>query len=210
MTIIQKIVARGFKSFSKHTELVFGNDYNCILGPNGSGKSCHYDTLVQKDDGSEVKIGELVEEQINKNQTKTLDDGIYCDNKEEIKLISLNPNSMKSEAIKVSKFIKREGEPYLYEIKVNSGKKVKTTGCHPLIVFRNGKIVSSLARDLKENDLIATPRIIFTSSNSNDKDFARLFGYVIGDGYINYYMKRIEFVNKDKEIIKDYKNKKAF
>ncbi|HLC55753.1 MAG TPA: chromosome segregation protein SMC [Candidatus Nanoarchaeia archaeon] len=212
MTIIQKIVARGFKSFSKHTELVFGNDYNCILGPNGSGKSCHYDTLVQKDDGSEVKIGELVEEQINKNQTKTLDDGIYCDNKEEIKLISLNPNSMKSEAIKVSKFIKREGEPYLYEIKVNSGKKVKTTGCHPLIVFRNGKIVSSLARDLKENDLIATPRIIFTSSNSNDKDFARLFGYVIGDGYINYYMKRIEFVNKDKEIIKDYKNliKKLF
>ncbi len=39
MTTIQKIVARGFKSFSKHTEFVFGSDYNCILGANGSGKS---------------------------------------------------------------------------------------------------------------------------------------------------------------------------
>ncbi len=212
MTIIKKIVARGFKSFSKHTEMVFGNDYNCILGPNGSGKSCDYSTLVQLQDGFEVKIGELVEEQIKRNITKNLDDGIYCENKEEIKIISLNPDSMESESVKISKFIKREGEPYLYEIKVNSGKKVKTTGCHPLIVFRNGKIVSSLARDLKENDLIATPRIIFTSSSLNDKDFARLFGYIIGDGYISFKLKRIEFVNKDKEVIEDYKNliKKLF
>ncbi len=30
---------QGFKSFAKHTELVFGPDFNCCLGPNGSGKS---------------------------------------------------------------------------------------------------------------------------------------------------------------------------
>jgi len=36
-----------------------------------------------------------------------------------------------------------------------------------------------------------------------DKDFARLFGYVLGDGYITH--NRVEFVNKDEELIKDFK-----
>jgi len=39
MTVIQKITAKGFKSFAKRTELLFGNEFNIILGPNGSGKS---------------------------------------------------------------------------------------------------------------------------------------------------------------------------
>ena len=45
MTRINKMVMRGFKSFAKHTELVFGPDYNCVLGPNGSGKSNVLDAL---------------------------------------------------------------------------------------------------------------------------------------------------------------------
>ncbi len=39
MTVIKSISAKGFKSFAKKTELLFGNNYNCIIGPNGSGKS---------------------------------------------------------------------------------------------------------------------------------------------------------------------------
>ncbi len=35
----------GFKSFGKHTELLFGEKFNCILGPNGSGKSNVLDSL---------------------------------------------------------------------------------------------------------------------------------------------------------------------
>ena len=35
----------GFKSFAKRTELVFGDDFNCVLGPNGSGKSNILDAL---------------------------------------------------------------------------------------------------------------------------------------------------------------------
>lgn len=45
MTKINKIVMHGFKSFAKHTELVFGGDFNCVLGPNGSGKSNILDAL---------------------------------------------------------------------------------------------------------------------------------------------------------------------
>ncbi|MBT4021849.1 chromosome segregation protein SMC [archaeon] len=36
---------QGFKSFAKKTEIVFGDDFNCILGPNGSGKSNVLDAL---------------------------------------------------------------------------------------------------------------------------------------------------------------------
>ncbi|MFH1849795.1 MAG: chromosome segregation protein SMC [archaeon] len=45
MTLIQKIVMRGFKSFALKTELLFGNRFNVILGPNGSGKSNVLDAL---------------------------------------------------------------------------------------------------------------------------------------------------------------------
>ena len=36
---------QGFKSFAKRTELVFGDNFNCVLGPNGSGKSNILDAL---------------------------------------------------------------------------------------------------------------------------------------------------------------------
>lgn len=44
-TKINKIVMNGFKSFAKHTEILFNSSYNCILGPNGSGKSNVLDAL---------------------------------------------------------------------------------------------------------------------------------------------------------------------
>ena len=44
-TKINRIVMNGFKSFAKHTEIMFNNSYNCILGPNGSGKSNVLDAL---------------------------------------------------------------------------------------------------------------------------------------------------------------------
>ncbi len=44
-TKITRLVLDGFKSFGKHTELVFGDDFNVIVGPNGSGKSNVLDAL---------------------------------------------------------------------------------------------------------------------------------------------------------------------
>ncbi|MFP4424461.1 MAG: chromosome segregation protein SMC [Candidatus Woesearchaeota archaeon] len=45
MTKINKIVMQGFKSFAKRTEIIFDDQFNCILGPNGSGKSNVLDAL---------------------------------------------------------------------------------------------------------------------------------------------------------------------
>ena len=45
VTRINKIVMQGFKSFAKHTEILFGDKFNCVLGPNGAGKSNVLDAL---------------------------------------------------------------------------------------------------------------------------------------------------------------------
>ena len=45
MTKINRMAMKGFKSFNNRTEILFGNDFNCILGPNGSGKSNILDSL---------------------------------------------------------------------------------------------------------------------------------------------------------------------
>jgi len=44
-TRINKIVMNGFKSFAKHTEILFNGNFNCVLGPNGSGKSNVLDAI---------------------------------------------------------------------------------------------------------------------------------------------------------------------
>ncbi|MFH1916665.1 MAG: chromosome segregation protein SMC [Nanoarchaeota archaeon] len=44
-TKINKIEMKGFKSFANKTEILFGDQFNCVLGPNGSGKSNILDAL---------------------------------------------------------------------------------------------------------------------------------------------------------------------
>ncbi len=45
MTVIKRINIKGFKSFAKPTEILFGNRFNVCLGPNGSGKSNIADSI---------------------------------------------------------------------------------------------------------------------------------------------------------------------
>jgi len=45
MTTIKKITAKGFKSFAKKTEVILGENFNCVLGPNGNGKSNIVDAI---------------------------------------------------------------------------------------------------------------------------------------------------------------------
>ena len=46
MVIINKLSAKGFKSFANKTELQFGQGFNIVIGPNGSGKSNIIDSLT--------------------------------------------------------------------------------------------------------------------------------------------------------------------
>ncbi|MBS3156194.1 AAA family ATPase [Candidatus Woesearchaeota archaeon] len=201
MTTIKSISAKGFKSFAKKTELLFGNNYNCIIGPNGSGKSLSKNSVVTLSNGLEIKIGDLVEKKLKESKSiENLDDGVYCEGKD-VSVLSINPITMKLEEKEVSKFVKRKGE-VLFEIKTRSGKEVKTTGCHPVMIFKNGGLRSTLVRDLKEGEVIVTPRRVYTNpKNKFNDEKARLLGYLIGDGTIR--PKYVRFVNQDNRIVED-------
>src|SRR3989344_4535052 len=114
MTIIKKLHFRGFKSFAKPLDLDFGTGFNCILGPNGSGKSTSYDTRILMSDGSQRKIGELVEEYLKKSNSHiSLDDGVYTyENPDSLYIFALNKETMQIEKRPIQAFIKREGEPH--------------------------------------------------------------------------------------------------
>lgn len=201
MTVIKSISAKGFKSFAKKTELLFGNNYNCVIGPNGSGKSLSYDSIVTLSDGNEIKIGDLVENKLKQSSiVKKLDDGVYCDGGG-VSILSINPITMKTEEKIIAKFVKRSGEK-LYYIRTRSGREIKATGCHPVMLFRNDSLKSVLVSELKEHDLISTPRKMdINPSKKLDPEKARLLGYLLGDGAIK--KDRIQFTNQDNEIIQD-------
>ena len=215
MTIIKKLHFRGFKSFAKPLDLEFGTGFNAIIGPNGSGKSTAYDTRILMSDGSQRKIGELVEEYLKKsNSPIKLEDGIYTyENPESLYIFALNKETMLIEKRPIYAFIRREGEKYLYKITTQSGKSSITTGCHPVMTFKNGKVCSEVVESLTTNDVIATPRSIDMDTKKQVKfedklinqDFARVIGYLIGDGHIR--KERVALINSNENIIQDFKQK---
>ena len=219
MPFIKELVIHGFKSFARETKIPLKNNLNCIVGPNGSGKSARGDTRILLASGDMRPIGEIVEESLKKaKETKKLDDGILTyENPENIKVLSLDPKTMNIKEANVKAFIKRDGEPHLFTIKTKIGKEVTTTSCHPILVYKNGEIVSEIVGNLKKGNFIATPneinlidketdfKIEGITKNIDFMDFARFLGYVVGDGCI-IPNSRIDFVNTDEEILEDYKN----
>jgi len=208
---------RGFKSFNNKVSLELGPGLNCVVGPNGSGKSARGDTQVLLSSGSSCRIKDLVEDALHNSHTKlNLEDGVCTlENPHSIKILSLDPVSMNLVEKEVSAFIKRDGESQLYTIKTKTGRKVTTTGCHPVMIYKNGRIVSEIVQNLKNKQKIAVPNKLNFPEKDIDinlksinlkkitKRFARFLGYLVGDGCI-IANRRIDFVNADKEVLDDY------
>lgn len=109
MTIIKKISAKGFKSFAKSTELVFGNGFNVILGANGAGKSNIADSLCFVLGKTSAK-GLRAEKSANliynggktKDPAKEAEVSIHFDN-------SNNAFPLKEKDLKVTRTVKQSG-----------------------------------------------------------------------------------------------------
>jgi chromosome segregation protein len=109
MTKINKIVLDGFKSFGKRTELLFGNNFNCVLGPNGSGKSNILDALAfvlgkssSKSMRAEKTANLIYNGGKSKKGAKQGEVSIFFDNSTKI-------FPTKDQVLKVSRFIKKDG-----------------------------------------------------------------------------------------------------
>jgi chromosome segregation protein len=226
-TRIKRLVLEGFKSFGKRTEFLFGDTFNCILGPNGSGKSTAPWTEVLLGDGSVVKIGDLVDAHLrNAEETSNIDDGVYCVNRSDLSVFTLNPATMAVEKRPIGAFVRRAGEPELYKLTTRAGKTVTVTGCHPVMVFKDGRVQSEVVGHLAPGAMIAAPRVIpFDGARNPLPDpgevrsrcaqdrvvrlpaetssaFGRWLGLTIGDGYVRNA--RVEFVNADKQLVDEW------
>ncbi len=110
MTKINKLVVHGFKSFAKHTELLFGKQFNCVLGPNGSGKSNVLDALCfvlgrlgSKSLRAEKSANLIYNGGKTKKPMKEGEVSIYFDNSNKL-------FAMDEKEIKVTRIIRQNGQ----------------------------------------------------------------------------------------------------
>jgi chromosome segregation protein len=113
---------KGFKSFGKKVELIFGDDFNCVLGPNGSGKSNILDSLcfvLGKGSAKGLRAEKAANLVYNggkkKEPAKQGEVSIFFDNKNKI-----FPTD--DEEIKITRIIKKTG---ISVYKINDERRTK-------------------------------------------------------------------------------------
>lgn len=110
MTRITRLVMHGFKSFARRTELLFGDNFNCVVGPNGSGKSNVIDALCFVLGRSSAKALRAEKSQNliynggkTRDPSKSAEVSIFFDNK-------AKKFPLESEEVKVSRIVKGSGQ----------------------------------------------------------------------------------------------------
>ncbi len=105
----------GFKSFANKTEMIFGENYNCVLGPNGSGKSNVFDALCfvlgkssSKSLRAEKSSNLIYNGGKSKEASKTGEVSIFFDN-------TKREFPQKSDELKITRIVK-EGGQSVYKI----------------------------------------------------------------------------------------------
>ena len=114
-TRINKMVMQGFKSFAKHTEILFGGNFNCVLGPNGAGKSNVLDALCfvlgkasSRDLRAEKSANLIYNGGKSKKPAKQGEVSIYFDNSDKI-------FPAEDKEVKISRIVRENGQS-IYKI----------------------------------------------------------------------------------------------
>lgn len=189
-TKISKMVMGGFKSFATKTELVFGDNYNCVLGPNGCGKCVTGDTVVQLADGSLAKIGELVNNKLKASPAHEIDDGVVAMG-DGLGILCLDMKTLKAAKMPIQAYVKRKSPKRLLKITTRSGRSITATEYHPLFVLEKGAVQPIKAEGLKVGERVAVPRAI--NAEVGTEYFVELIDLITEDDEI-YVSHSTEFV----------------
>ncbi|MEF8843734.1 MAG: LAGLIDADG family homing endonuclease [Haloarculaceae archaeon] len=200
-----------------------GDLHMLLIGDPGTGKCVEGDTKVTLSDGSEVRIRDLVES--NLDHPKPVDDGVWDEIDFEVPSMAADGSLTTRRATKVWK---REAPGHLYRVRTESGRHVEVTPSHPLFVARDGSTDATVAEDLEAGQFVAVPRSLpVTGDDSIDVSvrrsqsrnairldvpdrmtpgLARLLGYVVAEGYVQKHESgsgTVYITNNDREILDD-------
>lgn len=187
-----------------------------LIGDPAGGKCLHGDSKIILGSGEIITIKSFVDKYKPNEKINPLS----------IPSIGLDGRMTCKDAIRVWK---RKENDKLLMIKMASGKELKLTRNHPLFTMDDCLIVAKPACYFAIGQKIATPRKIningslqpiekfiptkyaYTSKNYfypeiMTKEFARLLGYLCGDGYVEYTKSsgRISFTNTDEVLLNDF------
>jgi len=130
-----------------------GDLHMLLIGDPGTGKCQKFDTSIVLGDGTERKLGELVESRLE--NPVSVDDGVYQPVEFPVQTVTASGKITRGQATKVWK---REAPDRMYRIRTNSGREVEVTPSHPLFVSGDGQLEATRADELGVGDGIAVRR----------------------------------------------------
>ncbi len=187
-------------------------------------QSYSYDSKLLLSDGSEVKIGELVDKYMTIDK-KHVTKGNSCEilDAKELNLKILTTDFNKIFETRAFQLSRHKSKKKMIRIKLQNGRELTVTPEHPVWVFENGRFETIPAQDLKKQMQVPIPSFLpvsgidqgmpieATAINNklvhNDSSFCRWMGYLLTDG--SYELNRgikngVNFTNTDISLIKDF------
>ena len=116
----------------------------------------HYDTVLTLANGEERKIGELVEELLDKNKNKIIE-GKDCLILPDADLEVLSTDFKKIFKTKVDRISKHKAFDKFVKIRFSHGREIKVTPEHPVFVAFDGDIITKRADEVGIGDSIPIP-----------------------------------------------------
>ena len=161
-------------------------------------------------DGKEVKIGEFVDNLMEKNKDK-IRHGKDCEILDIDNTELLSTDFSNHFSIKASRISRHKAPKEFIKIQLSNGREITVTPEHPCWIVKDGKITTTPAEKLKDVMYFPVPSEIVIEEEDYKKEndyLCKILGYHLSDGC--YELNRgkktgIRFCNNDKRLIEDYR-----
>jgi len=190
----------------------------------------HHDTIITLANGEERKIGELVEELMEKNKDKIIL-GKNCLMLKEENLEVLTTNFTNIYNTKVDRISKHKAFNKFVRIKFSHGREIIVTPEHPVFVAENGKTITKRADEVKIGESVPIPLSLPiqgeeqyfsdkidqnedkrikqnpTIPQKNCEELFKIVGYLVSEGSKEKNRGRligVNFTNADEEVLNDF------
>ncbi len=190
----------------------------------------HHDTLITLANGEERKIGEIVEDFMEKNKDKIVEgkDCLILNNEGPEVFTTDFTNIYKT---KVDRISKHRAFDKFVKIKFSHGREIKVTPEHPVFIAEDGKIMTKRADEVKIGDDVPIPLFLpiqgkeqYFDANveeiedkrikqnpiipeKNCEELFKIVGYLISEGSREKNRGRligVNFTNGSEEVLNDF------